>query len=100
VFLHRPAAVCVAGEPAAAPRYRIAASVPEGQFDDDRRAAMVAEVTNAVLDAENGAYPRDPFRVWVFAHEVQDGTWGGAGRLSRLADIATFVTGDRVNESS
>lgn len=30
VFLHRPATVFVAGEPATAPRYRIVASVPEG----------------------------------------------------------------------
>src|SRR5690242_20531516 len=51
VFLHRPAAVFVAGERAAEPRYRIVASVPEGQFDDERRASMVKEVTDAVLDA-------------------------------------------------
>ena len=50
VFLHRPTTVYVAGEPAAAPRYRIVASVPEGQFDEERRQAMVQEVTEAVLD--------------------------------------------------
>jgi hypothetical protein len=33
-------------------------------------------------------------RVWVFANEVPDGTWGGGGRIVTLADIATFVTGD------
>src|SRR5262245_54141446 len=60
VFLHRPVSVYVAGEPAAAPRYRIVASVPEGQFDEERRQGMVEEVTEAVLDAEQGAYERDP----------------------------------------
>lgn len=94
VFLHRPERVFVAGEPAEEPRYRFVASVPEGQFDDDRRQAMVEAVTEAVLDAENGAYARNPMRVWVFASEVPDGTWGGGGRIVRLADIAGLVMGD------
>jgi phenylpyruvate tautomerase PptA (4-oxalocrotonate tautomerase family) len=94
VFLQRPAAIYVAGEPAGAPRYRFVASVPEGQYDDERRAAIVAAVTEAVLDAENGAYPRDPERVWVFATEIPDGNWGGGGRVMRLADIVGHVIGD------
>lgn len=94
VFLHRPADVYVAGQPATAPRYRFVASVPEGQFDDERRQAMVQEVTDAVLDAEDGAPDRDPMRVWVFAREVPDGTWGGGGRIVTLADIAGFALGD------
>jgi len=94
VFLHRPAAVLVAGEPAAEPRYRIVASVPEGQFDAERRQAMVEAVTEAVLDAEEGRHPRNPFRVWVFANEIPDGTWGGGGRIVTLADIAGLVLGD------
>jgi phenylpyruvate tautomerase PptA (4-oxalocrotonate tautomerase family) len=94
VFLHRPAAVYVAGAPAGEPRYRIVASVPEGQFDADRRQRMVAEVTEAVLDAEHGAYERNPLRVWVFANEIPDGTWGGGGRIVTLADIVGAVLGD------
>jgi phenylpyruvate tautomerase PptA (4-oxalocrotonate tautomerase family) len=94
VFLHRPTAVYVAGEPAAEPRYRIVASVPEGQFDPERRQAIVAAVTARVLDAEGDSRPRDPSRVWVFTNEIPDGTWGGAGRIVTLADIATMVTGD------
>jgi phenylpyruvate tautomerase PptA (4-oxalocrotonate tautomerase family) len=94
VFLHRPADVYVAGEKAAEPRYRIVASVPEGQFDDERRAAMVREVTDAVLRAEGGAHPSDSSRVWVFPNEVPDGTWGGGGRINTLADIVGHVLGD------
>lgn len=94
VWLHRPAAVVVAGETSDEPHYRIVASVPQGQFDDERRAGMVAAVTEAVLDAEKGRYPRNPLRVWVFASEIPDGTWGGAGRIFRLADIAGLVLGD------
>jgi phenylpyruvate tautomerase PptA (4-oxalocrotonate tautomerase family) len=93
VFLHRPD-VFVAGAPADEPRYRFVASVPEGQFNPDRRRAIVEAITEAVLDAEEGARPRDPMRVWVFPTEIADGTWGGGGRIVTLADIAGLVMGD------
>jgi phenylpyruvate tautomerase PptA (4-oxalocrotonate tautomerase family) len=93
VSLHRPETVFVAGKPAERPRYRIVASVPEGQFNAERREAIVAAVTEAVLDAEAGAHPREPERVWVFTPEVPEGTWGAGGQIVRLADIAGFVLG-------
>jgi phenylpyruvate tautomerase PptA (4-oxalocrotonate tautomerase family) len=94
VFLHRPAGIFVAGSPADLPRYRIVASVPEGQLDTKRRAGMVNAVTTAVLDAEPDSRPRDPSRVWVLMHEVPEGTWGGAGRVVGLADIVELISGD------
>ena len=94
LFVHRPEQVYVAGSPAATPHYRFIASVPEGQYDPERRQAMVHSITEAVLDAEQGAHDRDPSRVWVFTPEIPDGTWGGAGRIVTLADIAAFATGD------
>jgi phenylpyruvate tautomerase PptA (4-oxalocrotonate tautomerase family) len=94
LFVHRPDAVFVAGARAEVPHYRFIASVPEGQYDAERRNAMAASITEAVLDAEAGVYERDPSRVWVFTPEVPDGTWGALGRIVTLADIATFATGD------
>jgi phenylpyruvate tautomerase PptA (4-oxalocrotonate tautomerase family) len=94
LFVHRPEAVYVAGARAGAPHYRFIASVPEGQYDPERRQAMVAAITDAVLDAEQGRHDRDPMRVWVFTPEIPDGTWGALGRVVTLADIATFATGD------
>ena len=94
LFVHRPEAVYVAGAPAPAPHYRFIASVPEGQYDPERRQAMVTSITDAVLDAEQGEHERDPARVWVFTPEIPDGSWGGAGRIVTLADIAGFATGD------
>jgi phenylpyruvate tautomerase PptA (4-oxalocrotonate tautomerase family) len=94
VFVTRPETVYVAGSPADAPRYRFVASVPEGQFNPERRQSLVEAITEAVLDAEQGAYPRDPMRVWVFTPEIPDGTWGGAGRIVTLADIAGLALGD------
>ena len=93
VFRHR-VDVFVAGAAADAPRYRFVASVPEGQFNPERRQAIVEAVTEAVLDAEEGSRPRDPMRVWVFPTEIPDGTWGGGGRIVTLADIAGLVMGD------
>lgn len=91
VFLHRPAEVLVGGEVQDLPYYRIVASVPEGQLDAQRRQGMVADVTDAVLDAEPEGRPRDPFRVWVFAGVIPEGTWGGGGNIVGLADIVSFV---------
>jgi phenylpyruvate tautomerase PptA (4-oxalocrotonate tautomerase family) len=56
-FLHRPAAVYVCGAPADAPRYKVVASIPEGQLDERSRASVIAEVTEAILDAEDGTWP-------------------------------------------
>ena len=96
VWVHRPAQVYVAGAPADRPRYKLVPQVPEGQYDDQRRAAMVFDVTEAVLDAEQEmGRSRDPFTVWVFPTEVPDGTWGGGGTIFRLADIAGAVLGSR-----
>jgi phenylpyruvate tautomerase PptA (4-oxalocrotonate tautomerase family) len=67
IFVHRPAAVYVAGVSARDPRYRVRAWLPDGKYGDARRAALVPAVTNAVLDAEGGTRPRDPDRVWVLA---------------------------------
>ena len=94
VFVHRPE-VYVAGEPAQAPHYRFVCQVPEGQYTDERRAAVTADITRAVVDAEAGRWPDPELRVWVFSFEVPDGTWGGNGQIFRLPDIAGFVSEDQ-----
>lgn len=88
--LHRPE-LYVAGAPAEVPRYRIYAGVPEGQLTPEHRKALVADITNAILDAEDGSYPRDPGRVWVFTPAVPEGTWGVNGTTWHLADILGFA---------
>jgi phenylpyruvate tautomerase PptA (4-oxalocrotonate tautomerase family) len=93
-FLHRPADVFVGGQAPEHPHYRIVASVPEGQLNAERRSGLVKEMTDAVLDAEPADRPRDASRVWVFTHDVPEGTWGAGGRVFGLADIAGFAIGD------
>jgi phenylpyruvate tautomerase PptA (4-oxalocrotonate tautomerase family) len=94
VFVHRPAAVYVGGQPADAPRYKVVPSVPEGQLDAAQRAGVVREITEAVLAAEEGRWRRDPNRVWVFPTEIPDGHWGGGAGIQPLAAILTRLTGD------
>ena len=90
VFVHRPQ-VYVTGAPPKSPRYLFVCQVPEGQYNDERRAAVTAAMTQAVADAEDGAWPHPEFRVCVFTFEVPDGTWGGGRRIIRLPDIYELV---------
>ncbi len=86
VFVHRTE-VYVAGAPPKSPRYRFICQVPEGQYDAEHRAAVTAAMTQAVAEAERGAWPHPELRVCVFTCEVPEGWWGGAGRILGLADI-------------
>ncbi|WP_375312712.1 Tautomerase enzyme [Bradyrhizobium sp. A5] len=94
VFLHRPAAVFVAGARSWKPRYRIVPSVPEGQYTDASRKALVKDVTDAVVRAEGGSFDEVAPRVWVFPTEVEDGTWGSRDGIRRTADIHAFIAGE------
>jgi phenylpyruvate tautomerase PptA (4-oxalocrotonate tautomerase family) len=94
VFLHRPAAVFVAGVRSTSPRYRITPSVPEGQYNDESRKTLVKQVTEAVVRAEGGKFEDVAPRVWVFPTEVPDGQWGGRGVIRRIPDIQAFIAGE------
>lgn len=94
VFLHRPAAVYVAGEPSPSPRYRIVPTVPEGQYTEASRAALVKDVTDAVVRADGGSYEDVAPQVWVFPTEIPDGQWGSRGVIRLLPDIQAFIAGE------
>jgi phenylpyruvate tautomerase PptA (4-oxalocrotonate tautomerase family) len=70
--------------------------VPEGQYDDERRAAVTKAMTEAVVEVEGDRWPQPEERVWVFTYEVKDGRWGGmGGRVLRLPDIYEHVVGEK-----
>ncbi|MHC2435449.1 tautomerase family protein [Bradyrhizobium sp. USDA 4451] len=94
VFLHRPAAVYVAGQPSPSPRYRIVPTVPEGQYTEASRAALVKDVTDAVVRADGGSFEDVAAQVWVFPTEVPDGQWGSRGVIRPLPDIQAFIAGE------
>jgi phenylpyruvate tautomerase PptA (4-oxalocrotonate tautomerase family) len=94
LFLHRPAAVFVAGAKSATPRYRIIPTVPEGQYTDEARKVLVRRVTEAIARAEGGKFDEVAARVWVFPTEIPDGQWGGRGRIVRLPEIQGNLAGE------
>jgi phenylpyruvate tautomerase PptA (4-oxalocrotonate tautomerase family) len=94
VFLHRPAAVYVAGQPSPSPRYRIVPTVPEGQYTEASRAALVKDVTDAVVRAVGGSFEDVAPQVWVFPTEIPDGQWGSRGVIRPLPDIQAFIAGE------
>ncbi|PAY10720.1 Tautomerase enzyme [Bradyrhizobium sp. UFLA03-84] len=98
VFLHRPAAVYVAGAPSPSPRYRIVPTVPEGQYTEASRAALVKDVTAAVVRAAGGSFEDVAPQVWVFPTEIPDGQWGSRGVIRPLPDIQAFIAGEHERE--
>ena len=98
VFLHRPAAVFVAGERTTTPRYRIVSSVPEGQYTDAIRKALVKDVTEAVVRADGGTYEDVAKHVWVFPVEIPDGEWGSRGAIQPLPNIQALIAGEHERE--
>ncbi|MGN8545081.1 tautomerase family protein [Bradyrhizobium sp. 13971] len=98
VFLHRPAAVYVAGQPSPSPRFRIVPTVPEGQYTEASRAALVKDVTDAVVRAAGGSFEDVAPQVWVFPTEIPDGQWGSRGVIRPLPDIQAFIAGEHERE--
>jgi phenylpyruvate tautomerase PptA (4-oxalocrotonate tautomerase family) len=94
VFLHRPAAVFVAGQPSTSPRYRIVPTVPEGQYTDASRKALVKDVTDAVVRADGGKHEDVAPRVWVFPTEIPEGQCGSRGVINPLPDIQARIAGE------
>ncbi|QWG19290.1 Tautomerase enzyme [Bradyrhizobium sediminis] len=94
IYLHRPAEVYVAGARATSPRYRIIPTVPEGQYTEEIRKAVVKQMTEAVARAEGGTVAEVGPRVWVFPTELPDGHWGSRGVIRPLPDIQAFIAGE------
>jgi phenylpyruvate tautomerase PptA (4-oxalocrotonate tautomerase family) len=68
-------------------------TVPEGALSDRRKAGLVEEATEVLLDVtgmESEGF-EDRVRVWVQIHEVPDGHWGAAGQIFRYSDIVAAV---------
>lgn len=97
--LHRPAGVFVGGEPSKLPRYRIIPTVPEGQYTDEARKALVREITEAVARAEKTSFEDIAPRVWVFPTEIPDGQWGSRGSIRTVADIHAMLVDDPTKRS-
>ncbi|UMZ14626.1 hypothetical protein I9018_13420 [Pseudomonas sp. MPFS] len=98
VFLHRPAAVFVAGAPSPEPRYRVVPSVPEGKYCDEAVKTLVRAVTEAFARAEGSPFEEIAPRVWVFPTEIAEGRWGSRGVIRGVADIHAMLVGEHERE--
>lgn len=98
IFVHRPAAVYRAGAPAPAPIYRIVPTVPEGQYSDEARESLIAEVSAAIARAEGCDVAEVGKRVWVFPTEIPDGCWGARGAVQRLPNILRMFGGEALEK--
>ncbi len=68
---------------------RVVFSVPKGSLDDGRRAGLMNDVAQAVIEAAGSeATPENLMRVWCIVNEVPDGNWGVGPAPMRLRDLA------------
>ena len=74
------------------PRFRVDVTVPAGALNDKRKAGLVKEATEHVLEAA-GLGPDEALRVWVLIHEQADGTWGAGAQIFRYADLVALAKG-------
>ncbi|AZQ38994.1 4-oxalocrotonate tautomerase [Streptomyces cyaneochromogenes] len=79
-----------------APRFLVEVTVPQGALSERRKAGLVEEATQTVLDAA-GLDRADALRVWVLVHEQADGTWGAGGSVIRYADLVALAKGQQAD---
>lgn len=87
-----------AGVPTEVPVYRVNATVPAGAMSDRRKAGLVKDVTELLLEADGGDH--DPLRVWVLIGEVPNGNWGAAGQVIDFAQLREAARAAREQEES
>jgi phenylpyruvate tautomerase PptA (4-oxalocrotonate tautomerase family) len=94
-FVHElpSGAVNVGGKPTELPIYRVFLTVPQGlpgitgPLNEQRRNALVREVTELVLTAEGVTdIEAHVHRVWCMLREQSEGFWGATGRILRMTD--------------
>lgn len=76
------------------PRFLVRVTVPEGAVSDRRKAGLVEEATDIVLEAA-GLTRDEALRVWVLIHEQPEGTWGAGGSIIRFADLKALAGTER-----
>lgn len=65
-------------------------SIPAGSLSAEKKAAMIAKVTDACVEAEG--IPAARQFTWVQINEVPDGGWGMGGRTFTLEHMRAALT--------
>jgi phenylpyruvate tautomerase PptA (4-oxalocrotonate tautomerase family) len=87
--VHESHGVAIAGKLRAgekAPLYPVIVSVPKGSLNDERKAGLVADVTEMDVEPRE-RWKREPHRVWCIVNDVADGDWGAGGHILCLRDL-------------
>lgn len=64
----------------------------EGVFDTSQKQAMIAKITDAMVEIEGEAMRGV---TWVRVHEVASGHWGIGGKGMTVADVKAIQAGRR-----
>ena len=86
--------VHTADGPAEKPQFIVEVTTPEGALSDRRRAEMVTEATELVVEAA-GLAPEDAINVWVMCREINEGSWGAAGNVIKFEELAAAAKAER-----
>lgn len=83
----------------AAPHAVIVVSTPEGALSERRRAGLVEDLTNLVMEA-TGWEEEARLRVWVIGREVDEGKWGAGGQIIHFEQLREAAKAERDKEGS
>ena len=76
------------------PQFVLEVTTPQGALSDRRRAEMVKEATDLVVEAA-GLAPEDSLNVWVLHREINEGSWGAAGNVIQFEQLKAAALAER-----
>jgi phenylpyruvate tautomerase PptA (4-oxalocrotonate tautomerase family) len=83
-------AMYTAEGPTKTPQAIVEVTTPEGALSDRRRAGLVRELNDLVLEA-TGWDGDAMLRVWVICREVDEGSWGAGGQIIHFEQLREWA---------
>jgi phenylpyruvate tautomerase PptA (4-oxalocrotonate tautomerase family) len=83
----------------AEPHAVVEVTVPQGALSERRKAGLVEDATEAVLEA-TGWGESAAVRVWTLIHEVPEGSWGAGGQIVQFEQLRAAAKAEREQEGS
>lgn len=80
------------------PQAIVEITTPEGALSERRRAGLVEDVTEQVLEA-TGWDDDAKLRVWVMCREIDEGSWGAGGQIIRFEQLREMAAAEREKAS-
>jgi len=81
------------------PHAVIEVSVPAGALSEKRKAGLIKEVTELVLES-TGWDPEASWRVWTLIRDVPEGNWGAGDQIVRFQQLREAAMAEREREGS